>query len=220
MSYMLEMLEWIQTIRTPFFDHLFVWITVLGEEYFAMAVVCLILWCVDKKMGYKIGIAYISTFILNIFIKEIFQIPRPFILDRNLTPIRPETATGFSFPSGHTQGIASLSTSLMLEIRRRWIYITGSVLIVLMAMSRMYLGVHTLMDVAAGAAVGIAWVYAANKIFDYTEASGNNKGWLLLLIPMLLGMVLIQTHDYYITAGMVTGILVGYFLDMHKIYIF
>ncbi|NLI91252.1 MAG: phosphatase PAP2 family protein [Peptococcaceae bacterium] len=213
MDFMLEMLKGIQAVRNPFFDQLFVGITILGEEYFAIGVVCLILWCVNKKAGYRIGFAYISSWILNFSVKEIFHIPRPFALDKDIIPLRPETATGYSFPSGHTQSTASLSTAVMEGFRKKWLYIIGILLIILMAGSRMYLGVHTLLDVGCGALLGIAWIFAANMIFDYAQRTSRKAALLMIFIPMIVAMVFIQTNDYYKIAGTFTGLLLGYHLD-------
>lgn len=213
MEFMLKMLEKIQLMRSPFFDRLFTGITFLGEEYFAIVVICLVLWCINKKAGYRIGFTYVSSWVLNFVIKEILQVPRPCELDKNIMSVDPEAAGGFSFPSGHTQSIASLSTAVALTFRKQWQYIAGTILILSMAWSRLYLGAHTLMDVAGGAVVGIAWIYTANKIFDYTERTGRYSSFLIIGAPMLVGMGFIQTNDYYKIAGTLTGFMLGYILD-------
>lgn len=213
MEYLLEMLKWIQSIRNPVLDHVFTLITVLGEDYFAIAVLCLILWCVNKKSGYAIGFAYLTSWIFNFSLKEAFKIPRPFVLDKSIIPIRPETATGYSFPSSHTQGISALSTAAATAFRRKWLYAAGIILVILMATSRLYLGVHTLLDVAVGAVAGFAWVYAANLVFSYVERTNRQALLLILFIPMLLGMIFIQSYDYYKIAGTFTSFIIGYLLD-------
>ncbi|WP_148275294.1 phosphatase PAP2 family protein [Desulfosporosinus meridiei] len=218
MEYLLEMLKWIQSIRNPVLDQVFTSITVLGEDYFAIAILCLILWCVSKKSGYVIGFAYLTSWIFNFSLKEAFKIPRPFVLDKSIIPIRPETATGYSFPSGHTQGISALSTAAASAFRRRWIYAAGIILVILMAMSRLYLGVHTLLDVAVGAVAGFAWVYAANFVFSYAERTNRKALLLILFIPMLLGMILVRTHDYYKIAGTFSSFIIGYLLDSRYIH--
>lgn len=213
MEYMLKMLESIQLMRSPFVDRLFTGITFLGEEYFAIAVICLILWCINKKAGYRIGFAYISCWLLNLSLKEIVRIPRPFELDKNIIALSPETATGFSFPSGHTQSIAALSTAVILSFRKKWMYVVGAILIFVMAVSRLYMGVHTLVDVVGGALLGIVWIVVATIIFDYAERTGRYAVFLIIGLPMLLGMIFIQTNDYYKVAGTFTGLMLGYLVD-------
>lgn len=218
MEHLLEMLKWIQTMRNPALDHVFTWITILGEEYFAIAVLCIILWCVNKKFGYVIGFAYLTSWIFNFSLKEIFHVPRPFVLDKSIIPIRPETATGFSLPSGHTQSISSLSTAVAAAFRKKWIYAAAILLVILMAASRMYLGVHTLLDVAIGAVAGIVWVFVANAIFNYAERTNRRALLLVMFIPMVLGMIFIQDNDYYKVAGTFTSFLIGYLLDSRYIH--
>jgi len=218
MEYLLEMLKWIQSMRNPLLDKVFTSITVLGEEYFAIGVLCLILWCVNKRFGYAIGFAYLTSWIFNFSLKQIFQVPRPFVLDKEIIPIRPETATGFSFPSGHTQSISSLSTAVAAVFRKKWIYVAGILLVILMAASRMYLGVHTLLDVAVGAVAGIVWVFAANAVFNYAEQTNRKALLLVMLIPMVFGMVFIQDNDYYKIAGTFTSFIIGYLLDSRYIH--
>lgn len=213
MEYLLEMLKLIQSIRNPGLDRVFTSITILGEDYFTIAVLCIILWCVNKKFGYAIGFAYLTSLMFNFSLKQIFQVPRPFVLDKSIIPIRLETATGYSFPSGHTQGISALSTAIATAFRKKWIYAAGIILVVLMAMSRLYLGVHTLMDVVVGVIAGFAWVYAANLLFNYAESMNRKTLLPIILIPMLLGMVFIQSNDYYKIAGTFTSFIIGYLLD-------
>ena len=217
MEYLLEMLKWIQSVRSPLLDNVFTSITVLGEEYFAIGVLCLILWCVNKKSGYAIGFAYLTTWILNFSLKQIFQVPRPFVLDKDIIPIRPETATGFSFPSGHTQSISTLSTAAAAAFRKKWIYGAATLLVILVAASRMYLGVHTLLDVAVGAAAGIVWVFAANAFFSYAERTNRRALLLAMFIPMVLAMIFIHDNDYYKITGTFTSFIIGYLLDSRYI---
>lgn len=217
MEILLEMLKWIQSIRVPALVSFFTSITILGEDYFAIAVLCLVLWCVNKKSGYKIGFAYLTSWIFNFSVKEVFKVSRPFTLDKSIVPIRPETATGYSFPSGHTQGIAALSTAMGTAFRKKWLYAIGVIFIILMGTSRMYLGVHTLLDVAVGAVVGIAWVFVANLIFGYAERANRRAFLLLLFFPMILGMFFILDKDYYKIAGTFTSFIIGYQIDYRYI---
>jgi membrane-associated phospholipid phosphatase len=214
---LLDMLKWLQSVRTPVFNTIFTTITMLGEDYFAILVLCLILWCVNKKAGYIIGFAYLTSWIVNFSVKEFFHVPRPFTLDTSITPIRPETATGYSFPSGHTQSIASLSTALSSSFKRKWLYIAGTVLTLLMAVSRLYLGVHTLLDVMAGVVTGFLWVFIAYAIYKYAERNMRQPLLLLLLIPAAIAMIFIQDTTFYKITGTFLSFLIGYLVDLRYI---
>lgn len=61
-----------------------------------------------------------------------------------------------AFPSGHVANAATLAVLLALLVRRRWIAVAGAVYVVLMALSRTYLGAHWVSDTIGGALVGAA----------------------------------------------------------------
>jgi undecaprenyl-diphosphatase len=87
--------------------------------------------------------------------------------------LRPQFAGGgaryasLSYPSGHSSGIATLVTvalvlswPLLRSAARRWWVLAGAVLVVVVGLSRMWLGVHYLTDVVGGWSLGIAWSLA------------------------------------------------------------
>jgi undecaprenyl-diphosphatase len=87
--------------------------------------------------------------------------------------LRPQFAGGgaryvsLSYPSGHSSGIATLVTvalvlawPLLRPAARRWWVLAGAVLVVVVGLSRMWLGVHYLTDVLGGWALGVGWSLA------------------------------------------------------------
>lgn len=109
------------------------------------------------------AIALLGSMILNLTLKNNFQIPRP---DRyTFYVFKPNS--GYSFPSGHTQGaaiaicmLALLGSRLAWWSRRTacWIWILAIFLSILVAGALLTVGVHLLTDVLAGLAVAMAWV--------------------------------------------------------------
>ncbi len=81
----------------------------------------------------------------------------------------------------------------------------------------MYLGVHTLLDVAAGAITGLIWVYIANFVFDLTDNKGRQLLLLLFLIPMAAAMIFIRDKTFYKIAGTFFSFLIGYLIDLYYI---
>ncbi len=208
----IEIIKFIQSIISPFWDGFFQIVTMTGEENFYTIVAAIIFWCVNKKFGYKLGFALLTSTILNTALKSVVNLSRP-IGEVGIRSLRIETATGQSFPSGHTQGAATLWTSCIIKVRRRWIYIIGSLFIALVALSRIYLGVHYPIDVIGGAVIGVMWVYISNTVFDYAEKS--QKIWILMIIilPILIGMIFFRAKTYYSIAGTVVGFSIGYMLE-------
>lgn len=74
-----------------------------------------------------------------------------------------------SFPSGHAANAATVVVLLALLLGRRWIAVAGSAYVVLMALSRTYLGAHWVTDTVGGILIGAAmavlvWVLFARKL--------------------------------------------------------
>ena len=148
----------LESIRNPFLDVAVQLITHLGSEMLFIVAGIFMLWCMDKKQGYFILLTGFFGVYLNQFLKITCRIPRPWVLDPEFTIVESARAeaTGYSFPSGHTQTAVGLFGGLALCRREKWLRILCIVLCVLVPFSRMYLGVHTPLDVGVATAMAIA----------------------------------------------------------------
>ena len=154
----MEVLRFLEQLRTPVGDALMSFITLFGEETLFMVVALVFFWCIDKKRGYYLLFTGFTGLIGVQVLKMSFRIPRPEVLDPNFTIVESarEAATGYSFPSGHTQCAADLWGGMARTSQKRAMQIGGVVMAILVAFSRMYLGVHTPLDVLVS--LGIAAV--------------------------------------------------------------
>lgn len=204
-------IQFFQSFANPFLDGFFQAITMFGEDLFILLVITLTYWCFDKKFGYRLGFAYLSSMTLNGVIKDIFKIPRPF--NKNgIRSLRIKTATGYSFPSGHTQGSSTFFITIIQKINKNYFYLLGIILILLICISRLYLGVHTLLDVCGGLLFGISWALISNKFMDYVE-NGKEHLLMLLLIPILIGTIFCTSSDYFKAAGICCSFIIGFFIE-------
>ena len=98
-------LKLLESIRTPFLDTFFSLITLFGEETLFILVGLLFFWCIDKKEGFFLLCVGLMGTVINQALKLFFRIPRPWVRDPSFTIVESarEAATGYSFPSGHTQ---------------------------------------------------------------------------------------------------------------------
>jgi membrane-associated phospholipid phosphatase len=208
----IEIIKFIQSFSNPFLDGFFELVTILGEDIFFILVVSVVFWCINKDFGYKIGFAYLVSGIINTSVKEIFKVPRP-IGHPEVRSLRLETAPGYSFPSGHTQQNAVLWYSWMVEFKKRWLYILGIFFILLVGLSRLYLGVHTPLDVLGGIIIGLICIFLSNSLFEWAKREDNPLIFLIFIIPMLLGMYFFPTGTYYKAAGTITGFWLGYNIE-------
>ena len=208
----LELIKAIQAIKTPFLDSVFQLVTMLGEETIYLIICAIIAWSINKQLGYKLGFLMLSSGIINDGLKALFRVPRP-IGQPGIVSVRLETAPGYSFPSGHTQLAASFWYSLMYNVKRPWLWILGSAIIIAVAFSRVYLGLHWPTDVLGGILCGVVWIWIADGIFDRSVKTGNKAPLFIMLIPVLIGAAVIQGETYYKLAGALVGFLTGYFIE-------
>jgi undecaprenyl-diphosphatase len=163
----------LEGIRNPVFDFLFSIITVLGEETVFMAVGLIVFWCFSKYQGYYLLCTGFFGTLINQFLKIVCRIPRPWVLDPNFTIVESarEAATGYSFPSGHTQSSVGLFGGIARANKQRYIRIAMIALCVLVPLSRMYLGVHTPADVLVSIAIACMLIFVAYPLFKKAESS-------------------------------------------------
>ena len=167
----MEFLKTLEQLRTPFFDQLFLLITKMGEELFFTVVILIVIWCIDKKTGYRMFFIFLLGSFVNQMLKLIFKVPRPWTYENAAKPVEGsvEAATGYSFPSGHTQQGIGLFGSVAMFLKKTWVYIVMVILTLLVAFSRMYLGVHTPADVFTSLVIGVVLLllcYYAFRVAD------------------------------------------------------
>lgn len=167
-----------QNIRTEPVDGIMKFISNLGNVGILWIVICLLLIC--TKRFRKVGIIGLSSllfcFILNnLLIKNIVQRPRPFYTIQELSIIIPEPSE-FSFPSGHASSSFAAANGIFLASRNKKAYVLYT-LASLMAISRVYVGVHYLSDVLVGALLGILsslFVYTLYEKYNHRNQLNHN----------------------------------------------
>ena len=171
------LLRFFEAHRTPVFDSIMSALTLLGEENALIALGLIILWCVNKKWGFRLFFMGLFGSGLNQLLKAVFLIPRPWVLDPEFTIVESsrEAASGYSFPSGHTQSAFMLFGTLALWLKKRFVYIGGAVLILLVGVSRLYLGVHTPLDVGVSLLTGLLLLLLAAPLYKKADSSQNTE---------------------------------------------
>lgn len=158
----MNFLRFLEGIRSPLLNDFFQFITYFGQELLIIAFICTLYWCVNKRFAYILGFTYFTAGLCVQTLKITFRIPRPWILDPNFHPVKSAVpaATGYSFPSGHTQGATSLFAPLALHTKKRTVSFLCICTFLLVGFSRMYLGVHTPKDVlvSMGISLFFAWL--------------------------------------------------------------
>jgi len=200
----------IQQAHGPVLDRVFSAITLLGDEQFYLLLFPVIVWCIDYSFGAVLAVFFMLSNSINIFLKELFQHPRPFELNPGLKLCEAE---GFGLPSGHAQLSVTAWGAIAIRVHKVWFTIIAILIILLIGFSRIYLGVHFPTDVFAGWIIGLILlaVYIMARFPLEKWLSGLNL-WLQLLVSMgvpLLLLLLNQTNDAITSAGTLFGIAGG-----------
>lgn len=158
----------LSAIRTPLLDTVCMLLSNLTDEIFIICVICAVYWCVNKRFALTVGLSYFVSGILVQGLKITFRIERPWVIDSNFNPVEQaiETASGYSFPSGHTQGATAFYGSLGLLSHKKSILSICCVIFLLIGFSRMYLGVHTPSDVFTALLLTAVITYFTVKYFE------------------------------------------------------
>lgn len=183
----MSILYFFESIRNPVLDFLFSAITFLGEETFFIVIALLFFWCVDKYEGYyMLTVGFIGT-VMNQFLKMMFRIPRPWVKDPNFTIVESarSAASGYSFPSGHTQSGSGVCASVFCFNKNKIIRITVTVLFFLIPISRMYLGVHTPLDVCVSMVTSVVIAVLLYPLIIKCRSSPKTMYYLLLFMTLI-----------------------------------
>ena len=182
----MQLLYWLEGVRTPVADAFFSAVTMLGEEAAFIAAVLIVFWCADKTAGYYLSAVGFCGTMCNLSLKMYFRVPRPWELDPAFSIVESarETAIGYSFPSGHTQNAVGIWGGLALTRRETWARLLCLFAVVFVPISRMYLGVHTPWDV--GVSVLLAVLLAAVFYPCYRRVQYRLSALLILLLPAIL----------------------------------
>ncbi len=227
----MKFLYLLEDIRVPVLNELMLAITMLGEETAFLVIALVLFWCVDKYWGYyTLSVGFVGT-ITNQFLKLWFRIPRPWVQDPNFTILEQarEAASGYSFPSGHTQSAVGTFGSIAYATKNKKIRITTIVMASLVAFSRMYIGVHTPLDVVVSIGIALLLIFAIYPIFFK-----NGRKFVPLLLGAMIMLAVaflcfvecyhfpadIDAHNYasgvecaYTLFGALLGLVVTYIVD-------
>lgn len=207
-----EVIQSVQALGNQVLDAFFKAITLVGDDKFALLIVPFLYWALDKALALRMGFLYLGSAYVNTVLKAVFAVPRP-----SATAVRVITAAeGYSFPSGHAQTTATVWGYLATQVHRTWFRILASVVIVLVALSRVYLGVHYPQDVIAGTAIALVLVAVYNWLLSTYAGRIRLSFPAKLVLAVAVPLVLLALHpetDTGSSMGTLLGLGVGVILE-------
>lgn len=217
--------------------------TFFGEMNIVLIGMAIIYWCVSKQFGQYLLMGWSGNRIVNGLLKVTACVYRPWIRDARIVPYGDSmtTATGYSFPSGHSMNAASLygGGAIRRELPRVLRAALG-ILLALIAFSRIYLGVHTPQDILVGVAAGLLVMWLTVRLVHWIDAHPK-KDLLVMLVGIAIaalvavfaalksypedydaaGKLLVDgrkmANDTYKGVGWCIGFLTGWVLERRRI---
>jgi membrane-associated phospholipid phosphatase len=149
-QWQLEIIRWIQSFHG--LEQPMRLLSIFGNEEFFLLAIPLIYWCINSRLGIRLAAILIISVGSNALVKLVFHAPRPYWIDTKIQALSSETTYGI--PSAHAQNAVSIWGYITQHIKHRMWIITITI-ILLISISRVYLGMHFLTDVLAGWIIGI-----------------------------------------------------------------
>ncbi len=184
----ISVIIWFQQF-SPALDLPFKAFTFMGDQPFFMLLLPLVYWCLNRRLGARLTILFLFSAYLNTVAKVFAAQPRPYQYDPRVLPLY--KAGGGGFPSGHTQNTVVVWGYLASHFRRVGPWTLAGCLMLLIPLSRLYLGVHFPTDLLGGYLLGAALLLLYLRLEPVVEAWLTQKGlgWQLgaaLLVSLLL----------------------------------
>ena len=174
----------------------------LGTQDFFFLILPLVYWSVDARLGLRVAFILLASVTLNYYAKLWFAGPRPYWVSSEVKALSAETT--FGIPSGHAQNAVGVWGTLAARRGKLWRWAAVAV-IVLIGVSRLYLGVHFVYDVIAGWLIGSAllwlflqyWDKAAAWLKTTSMAQQILLAFVVSLLMIALGFISVQRLDGY-----------------------
>ena len=205
---------WFQQF-SPTLDRPFEVFTFMGEEEFFLVLLPLIYWCLDRRTGARLLVVFLFSAYVNAAAKELANQPRPFEysgLVQQLTE-----AGGGGLPSGHTQNTVVIWGYLASQLRRAWLWVIAALLMVLIPLSRVYLGVHFPTDLLGGYCLGavllLLYLWLEPVAEERLRAMGLISQLGLALVSLTLLLLLFWETPGVTPAATLAGASVGFVLE-------
>ena len=182
-NFEIELLNKIRENVSPFFESLFNFFTNFGGQEILILVIIVIYFVFSKKIGQQLGYTIFLSLLVNNTLKVIVDRVRPFNHPKATYTVDEDVmahATGMSFPSGHAQNSSVTYFSVAMNYKQKKIWLIASIIVILVALSRVVLGVHYPSDVIVAVLLGLGFAIVGTKLHE--KYATTLKGKMILYI--------------------------------------
>ena len=213
-----DVVLWFQQ-ASPQLDTFFAAFTFLGDEEFFLVLMPLVYWSIDRAVGVRLMVVFLLSGLVNQLVKTVAAQPRPYEYDSRVVQIVEQD--GFGLPSGHTQSAVVVWGFLGSVVRKRWFWVAAAVMIVVVPMSRIYLGVHFPTDVLGGYVLGVVilwlWLRYGRRLENWFFEQETMHQLIVITAVPALAMAVWPNEDMVTGGGTMVGIGAGWVLERRLI---
>lgn len=204
----IDIIKWIQQ-ASPLLDLPFLLFTYTGDQMFFILFFPLVIWSIDHNFGLRLTIIFLLSSYINTVAKLIVDQPRPGDIDGTVKVLVHESSGGL--PSGHTQSATVVWGMFIREFKQRWVRLLAVLMILMVPLSRIYLGAHFPTDILGGYLLGgivllLVWKLEKPVVQWFSQASF----FVQLSISILLPLVLLPLMPSWDSTGItICGVMIG-----------
>lgn len=208
----IALMEWLQANLSSGAVSFLSQLSMFGEELMLIVVMGFFYWVYDKEIGKYIGLSFLAANVWGPMIKNVARRLRPYFCSDRIDLLRlvdtgadkyDVAAQGYSFPSGHSAGSATVYGSAARCLKKKWVTFLAFLLPLLVGVSRVVVGAHYPTDVLAGWALGLLAIF----LIPWLRKKIKNR-WIfyaVLILSALPGFFFCTSTDYFSSFGMLIG---------------
>jgi membrane-associated phospholipid phosphatase len=208
-----RLIEILQNLFAPQFNWIFAAITLLGDDAVLVGLGAVVYWCLDKRSGRLVTYVLLFGAYLNFFLKILVQWPRPPVELR----IIEKDETSYGFPSGHAQDSTTFWAWMCLDFRRWILAALGTMIVIAVGISRIYLGVHYPAQVIGGWVIGLVVTGVGMMVLRHLPTRNKESSVMIqalfvvaMLVPLAVAASLGAMGE--VNPGRIGGYLFGFWL--------
>jgi len=176
----------------------------LGSEEFFILALPVLYWSVDAALGLRVGVILLVSGGINDLFKLAFHSPRPYWVSADVKALSAETS--FGLPSGHAQISVSVWGMAAAYLRRAWVWGAAIFLMLMIGLSRPFLGVHFFEDVFTGWLLGAAllWLFLRTwqPVADWAKRQSFGRQ---ALVAFLVSLAIVLLNALFLSAWQEKG---------------
>ncbi|MFD1673644.1 phosphatase PAP2 family protein [Alicyclobacillus fodiniaquatilis] len=189
-----ELIIWIQSFHNPWLDKIAILLSYLGTESCYMLVLPILFLAINRRYGLRLAYVFMTSMFFNAWLKAGLHIARPMGVP-GIRSVYTSSATGLSMPSGHAQGTITFFVALSRWLKKPWVLWLGTLLVVGISLSRIYLGLHWPVDVLIGWLLGLVFGVAGWNVGRWWSYRSVPFHFALVFAVLFPAILFYMNHD-------------------------